>query len=191
MIWAFKIPLTQHNLRLGMSQKLDRITLKYESSEILFWSHSPNLNCSPILVSKTKGLQLMMDLSPHSPLPLLLWRCIMNQLTCHSAVSRAWLSAAWDLSTNINIPWQQMNKAQHWQILFLLNNSSCWETTLQRQSAEQFYHPIWQLAANSHNCGPRLKVKIHLKHAKPEQEDRRNSCCFQEYRWTSKDRLPK
>lgn len=36
--------------------------------------------------------------------PLPLWGCIINQLTCHGAVSGAWLSAAWDLSTNINIP---------------------------------------------------------------------------------------
>lgn len=53
---------------------------------------------------KDKETSQLMSQSPYGPAPLLIWRCIMNQMTCHSAVSSAWLSAAWDLSTNINIP---------------------------------------------------------------------------------------
>lgn len=96
LIWTFKRFPFSAQTNLGM--KHDQITMKYESSEMLFYT-----NLKQPREFKDKGTSadaVSKTLKPFVP-P---WSCFMNQLSCHRVVSRAWLSTAWDLSTNINIP---------------------------------------------------------------------------------------
>lgn len=175
MIGGFEILLTQHNQTLAWHRNLIKLSgntraVKSYSKPLSEYETFTDIKCS-----KTKEPQQIMSQSP--PLPLLLWRCTANQTTCHSAVSRAWLSAAWDMSTNINISSfrtnnkkkkkkKTTNKDQHWEILSLRNSSTYREKRWQEaisivilQSPRALEE--WQVAVNSHNNSPRLKVEIN------------------------------
>lgn len=174
MIGGFEILLTQHNQTLAWHRNLIKLSGNTRAGKSYSKPLSEYETFTDIKCSKTKEPQQIMSQSP--PLPLLLWRCTANQTTCHSAVSRAWLSAAWDMSTNINISSfrtnnkkkrkKTTNKDQHWEILSLRNSSTYREKRWQEaisivilQSPRALEE--WQVAVNSHNNSPRLKVEIN------------------------------